>query len=185
MTAVDNHGHGHGKHTVSQDYANPYVAGIGLGLVLLAAFVFVGRGLGASGAFASSLAWLLSGISPDHVRANEYLAGYLGEDGASPLKAWLVFEVAGVFMGALFSGLLAGRVRFAADKGPRVSTAVRLVTAFVGGMFIAVGAALARGCMSGQALTGGALLNAGSWLTMMMIFVGAYALAYFLRWQWR
>ena len=28
-----------------QPYANPYLAGVGLGVVLLAAFVFVGRGL--------------------------------------------------------------------------------------------------------------------------------------------
>lgn len=184
-TAVDEHAHGHGVHKPAGGYANPYVAGIGLGLVLLAAFVFVGRGLGASGAFSSALAWMMNSVAPDHVRANEFLSGYLNDDGTSPLKAWLVLEVGGVFVGALFSGLLAGRVRFAADKGPRVSLRLRLVTAFVGGMFIALGAAFARGCMSGQALTGGALLNAGAWLTMIMIFVGAYALAYFLRWQWR
>jgi hypothetical protein len=184
-TAVDEHAHGHGVHRPADGYANPYVAGVGLGLVLLAAFVFVGRGLGASGAFASAVAWVVDAVSPAHARGNEYIAGYLGEENASPLKAWLVLEVAGVFVGAMFSGLLAGRVRFAADKGPRVSLAARLVTAFIGGMFIAVGAAFARGCMSGQALTGGALLNAGAWLTMIMIFVGAYALAYFLRWQWR
>ncbi len=178
--------HTHTGHFKPADgYANPYLAGIGLGLVLLAAFVFVGRGLGASGAFGSMLAWVTNAVAPDHARANEYIAGYLTDDGSSALKAWLVFEVAGVFLGALFSGLLAGRVRFAADKGPRVSTAARLATAFAGGMFIAVGAAFARGCMSGQALTGGALLNAGAWVTMMAIFGGAYALAYFLRWQWR
>ena len=34
------------------------LAGIGLGLVLLAAFVLVGRGLGASGAFNATIAWL-------------------------------------------------------------------------------------------------------------------------------
>ena len=33
------------------------------------------------------------------------------------------------------------------------------VMAFAGGALMAVGAALARGCTSGQALTGGALLN--------------------------
>ena len=41
-------------------YMNPYVAGVGLGLVLLAAFVVMGRGLGASGAFASSSASIAS-----------------------------------------------------------------------------------------------------------------------------
>jgi hypothetical protein len=50
---------------------------------------------------------------------------------------------------------------------------------------MAIGAALARGCTSGQALTGGALLNLGSWGAMLMIFAGAYALAYFVRWEWR
>src|SRR5207253_6480376 len=34
-------------------YADPYVAGAGLGLVLLASFVVAGRGLGASGPFAT------------------------------------------------------------------------------------------------------------------------------------
>ncbi|MBF8248605.1 MAG: putative transporter component, partial [Bacteroidetes bacterium] len=37
----------------AQPYSNPYLAGLGLGLVLLAAFVVMGRGLGASGAFSS------------------------------------------------------------------------------------------------------------------------------------
>jgi uncharacterized membrane protein YedE/YeeE len=182
---IDGHAQDDRAFKPADGYANPYVAGIGLGLVLLAAFVFVGRGLGASGAFASAVTWVVNGISPSHAANNPYLSNYLGADGASALKAWLVFEVVGVFAGALISGLLAGRVRLAADKGPRVSTALRLVTAFAGGILIALGAAFARGCMSGQALSGGALLNAGAWLTMIMIFVGAYALAYFLRWQWR
>lgn len=46
------------------------------------------------------------------------------------------------------------------------------------------GAKLARGCTSGQALSGGAILNLGSWAFMMMVFAGGYAAAYFLRRQW-
>ena len=45
-------------------------------------------------------------------------------------------------------------------------------------------AALARGCTSGQALSGGAVLAVGSWAFMMMVFAGAYALAYPLRRLW-
>ena len=166
-------------------YLNPYLAGIGLGLVLLAAFVLVGRGLGASGAFSSTLSWLVSLVAPAHAQGNEYMQQYLGDGTTHPLKAWLVFEVVGVIAGALLSGLLAGRVQFAVEKGPRVSTAVRLLCAFAGGMLMAVGAHLARGCTSGQALTGGALLNVGSWAFMLMVFVGGYAVAWFMRWQWR
>jgi hypothetical protein len=168
----------------AQPYMNPYLAGIGLGLVLLAAFVLVGRGLGASGAFNAAIAWLVSLVSPGYARQNEFLADYLTGD-THPLKAWLVFEVVGVFAGALLSGLLAGRVARTVEKGPRVSTGARLAFAFAGGALMAIGAAFGRGCTSGQALTGGALLNAGSWAFMMCVFGGAYAVAALFRRQWR
>jgi uncharacterized membrane protein YedE/YeeE len=166
-------------------YLNPYLAGIGLGLVLLAAFVVMGRGLGASGAFSSTLSWLVNLVAPAHAAANEYMSDYVGDGSTHPLKAWLVFEVVGVAAGALLSGILAGRAQLAIEKGPRASTAARLLCAFVGGGLMAFGAHLARGCTSGQALTGGALLNVGSWAFMLMVFVGGYAAAWFFRWQWR
>jgi uncharacterized membrane protein YedE/YeeE len=56
--------------------------------------------------------------------------------------------------------------------------------AFGGGAIMGVGAKLARGCTSGQALTGGALLNLGSWAFMLSVFAGGYALAYFVRKEW-
>jgi hypothetical protein len=171
------------KVRVARPYMNPYLAGIGLGLFLLAAFVLVGRGLGASGAFNSTIAWLLTLVAPGYARSNEFLSAYL-EPGTHPLKAWLVFEVVGVFVGALLSGLLAGRVAKTVEKGPRISVAARLALAFVGGGLMAFGAALARGCTSGQALTGGALLNLGSWVFMMCVFGGAYAVAWFFRREW-
>jgi len=170
---------------VGKPYMNPYLAGVGLGLVLLAAFVLMGRGLGASGAFSSTVAWAVNVVAPAHAQANEYFQGYLGDGTSHPLKAWLVFEVIGVAAGALLSGLLAGRVRVTVEKGPRVSTTLRLLCAFLGGMLMAIGAHLARGCTSGQALTGGALLNVGSWAFMLMVFVGGYSAAWFMRWEWR
>jgi uncharacterized protein len=165
-------------------YSNPYLAGIGLGLVLLAAFVLVGRGLGASGAVTAAVAGGLQAVAPDHAGGLEWLSGRLaGQE--SPLKEWLVFEGLGVFLGALISGLLARRAAVMVEKGPRVSVRVRLAMAFAGGTLMAVGAAFAGGCTSGQALTGGALLNLGSWAFMMMVFAGAYAMAAFVRWEWR
>jgi len=169
----------------AQPYLNPYLAGIGLGLVLLAAFLTMGRGLGASGAFSAAVAWALNAVAPGYVARNEFLAPYVGDVATHPLKTWLVFEVMGVFAGALLSGLLAGRVRRTIEKGPRVSNASRLALAVAGGALMAVGAHLARGCTSGQALTGGALLNAGSWAFMMCVFGGAYAVAWLFRGQWR
>ncbi|MHB8838437.1 MAG: YeeE/YedE thiosulfate transporter family protein [Gemmatimonadaceae bacterium] len=167
----------------AQPYWNPYVAGVGLGLVLLASFVVMGRGLGASGAFASTITATLNTVAPAHVASNPSFAEYLKE-GTSPLKDWLVFEVLGVFVGGFLSGMLAHRVTKTVEKGPNISTRNRLIFAFIGGALMGIGAKLARGCTSGQALTGGALLNAGSWAFMIMVFAGAYAFAYVMRRQW-
>ncbi len=167
-----------------QPYWNPYLAGLGLGLVLLAAFVIMGRGLGASGAFASAVAAGVNTIAPQHAASNAFYAEYLGDGTQSPLKDWLVFEIIGVFVGGFISGTLAGRVRTTVEKGPRISVNARFAYAFAGGMIMAFGAKLGRGCTSGQALTGGALLGLGSWSFMIALFAGAYAVAYFVRRQW-
>jgi uncharacterized membrane protein YedE/YeeE len=171
------------KHS-PKPYSNPYLSGFGLGLVLLASFVVMGRGLGASGAFTTAVATAAHAVAPSHAEHNAFYAEYLGDGTQSPLKDWLVFEVLGVFTGGFLSGALAHRLKIAVEKGPRIGTARRLLFAFVGGAMMAIGAKLALGCTSGQALTGGALLNVGSWAFMWCVFGGAYALAYFFRKQW-
>lgn len=180
---MHDHYHNESERKPPAPYSNPYLAGIGLGLVLLAAFVIMGRGLGASGAVSSMVATCVGAIAPEHAGSNEFYQGYLGGD-SHPMKSWLVFEVLGVFVGGLLSGGLARRVRKSVDKGPRISTGTRFGLALAGGALMGFGAKLARGCTSGQALTGGALLNVGSWAFMLCIFAGAYALAYFLRRAW-
>ena len=147
-------------------YADPYVAGVALGLVLLASFVFAGRGLGASGAFTR-------------------VADMVTNEGQGPTDNWLIFEVAGVIVGGFVSALLAGRVRREVERGPRISRTSRLAFAFGGGAAMGLGAVLARGCTSGLALTGGALLSVGSWIFMLAAFASAYALAPLLRRAWR
>lgn len=168
-----------------QPYGNPYLAGVGLGLVLLATYVVMGRGLGASGAVASVVSWLVSVAAPEHATGNEYYQRYLDTGIGHPLRAWLVFEVLGVMVGGFVSGLLAGRVGRVVERGPRISVRGRLGYALAGGALMGVGARLARGCTSGQALSGGAVLNVGSWAFMLMVFAGGYALAGLMRRQWR
>ncbi len=163
-------------------HMNPYWAGFGLGLVLLAAFVIMGRGLGASGAFSTVTAVAVRDAAPAYAAHNGFYARYLG--GSNPLLDWLVFEVLGMFVGGLVSGALANRLRVSVQKGPRISTGGRLVLAFIGGAVMMIGAKLALGCTSGQALTGGALLNVGSWAFMVCVFGGGYAFAWFFRRQW-
>jgi uncharacterized membrane protein YedE/YeeE len=166
-------------------YMNPYLAGVGLGLVLLSAYVVMGRGLGASGALSSFVAWTVNVVAPTHAQGNEFYRAYLDGGLGHPLKEWLVFEVLGVMVGGFLSGHLAGRARRMVEKGPNISVGARFAMAFGGGALMGIGAKLARGCTSGQALSGGAVLNAGSWAFMLMVFAGAYAMAWAVRRQWR
>ena len=166
----------------ARPYLSPYLAGVGLGLVLLAAFVVMGRGLGASGAFTSVVAAGVESVAPGHARANGLFGHYLA---AGQLRSdWLVGEIVGVVVGGLLSALLAGRFRIGIDRGPRITDRARLLYAFGGGAVMGIGAKLARGCTSGQALTGGALLSAGSWLFIAGAFAAGYAAAPLFRRQW-
>jgi uncharacterized membrane protein YedE/YeeE len=168
----------------SEPYMNPYLAGVGLGLVLLAAFVIMGRGLGASGAFTSVVAAGVHAVAPHHTETNEFYGRYLGEDSRNPLYDWLVFEIGGVIVGGFVSGFLAGRVRKAIERGPRISIRGRMLFAFFGGLTMGFGAKMARGCTSGQALTGGALMSVGSWVFIAAVFASAYIVAYLVRREW-
>jgi len=162
---------------------SPYAAGFGLGLVLLAAFVVAGQGLGASGALTRITAFCASAVGGSAVERNAYLGQYF-EDGASPLADWLVFEVLGVAVGGLISAALAGRIARRIERGPRFARSARLVLAVVGGAIVGFATRLSLGCTSGQALSGGAMLSLGSWIFMMSVFAGGYAAAWFVRRQW-
>lgn len=164
-------------------YSDPYAAGVAVGLVLLAAFVITGRGLGASGAFATASAGLARAVAPAAAEANPYFARYLAGDG--PWRDWLLVELAGVALGGLVSARLAGRLRGEVERGPRTGRRARLALGFAGGAIMGAGAVLARGCTSGLGLTGGAVLAAGAWLFMIAAFAGAYLAAPLLGRVWR
>lgn len=165
-------------------YMNPYRAGIGLGLVLLAAFVVMGRGLGASGAISSLLTSGVNAVAPSHAQSNNFYKEYLNTPTGNPLNDWLVYEILGVLIGGFISGVLAGRIKRTVDKGARVTVSGRMFYAFFGGMLMGIGSKIARGCTSGQALTGGALLSVGSWVFMIVVFITAYAVAFIFKKQW-
>jgi hypothetical protein len=72
----------------------------------------------------------------------------------------------------------------AVERGPRISPRTRLILALSGGIVAGFASRLARGCTSGQALTGAAMLFTGSVVFMVCLFIGAYATAYFVRREW-
>jgi uncharacterized membrane protein YedE/YeeE len=166
-----------------KEYVNPYIGGLLLGLVLFLSFLITGNGLGASGTISRIAVYIEDIIAPAHVDRTPYLLRMAGGS-KNPLDDWIVFVTIGTLLGGLISGILNGRARFETTKGPNISTRTRWLLAFIGGILFSYGARLARGCTSGQALSGGASLSAGSWAVMFAIFGGAYGLAYFLRRAW-
>lgn len=164
-------------------YMNPYLAGTLLGIVLLSAMVIAGRGLGASGGIKYCVVSAVGTINMEHAENSTYYSKYF-ENGSKPLKNWLSIEIVGLLIGGFISGAVSGRLKFTIEKSPRISNTRRLFFAFLGGLLFVYGAQLARGCTSGAALSGMAVLSLAGFITMMAIFGSAYLFAWFFRKNW-
>ena len=167
------------KHT----YWNPYFGGFLFGLVIIFTFYMTGRGLGASGAMKSTVVAIVDTVTPSHAENNAYYSKFISEE-KSPLDTWLIFEVIGVLIGAFISGGLSGRIGWRVQHSPKITSKRRLVFALIGGILFGLGAQIARGCTSGAALSGLAVLSTGGVITMLAIFGTAYLAAYFFRKNW-
>jgi len=162
---------------------NPYLGGTLLGIVLFLAFYITGNGLGASGAINHVQVAIVKLFAPEHVNRVAYFAE-IGGGTQNPLANPGVYMLLGTFLGGMLSGIVNRRFRLETRGGPNVPVAARWAFAFIGGAIMGYGARLARGCTSGQALSGGAVLSAGSFAFMFAVFAGGYALAYFVRRLW-
>ncbi len=165
-------------------YMNPYLAGFFLGLILLATIFITGRGLGASGAVKSSYIAAAGVVAHNHTNNTHYYQEYYKEHPGNSLMSWLVFEVIGVVIGAFISGLISNRLKFTLEHSPRIKSKTRIAGAIIGGALFGFGAQLGRGCTSGAALSGMAVMSTGGIITMLAIFGGAYLFAYFFRKLW-
>ena len=165
-------------------YVNPYFAGILLGVVLFLAFFITGSGLGASGGLNRLLLVVEDAIAPAHVDRTAYLLAMAGGN-KNPLDSWIVVLTIGTLIGGFISGKVNHRIKWETQRGEGVPVRVRWIMAFLGGALMGFGARFARGCTSGQALSGGAVLSLGSWAFMFAVFGGGYAIAYFFRKFWQ
>jgi uncharacterized membrane protein YedE/YeeE len=160
-------------------YINPYMAGVLLGFVLLSSFVIAGRGIGASGAVSQTLAHAYDSLG----LTNSYLQQQKSDD--SIWQSWIIVQVIGMFLGGWLSAKLGGRYKREVVCGENGGNKQRrILFAIAGGVLMGFAARLARGCTSGQALTGGALLSAGSWLFMIAVFAGAYLTILVVKREW-
>ncbi|MBI2215783.1 MAG: YeeE/YedE family protein [Candidatus Rokubacteria bacterium] len=163
-------------------YWSPYLAGLGLGLVVLASYLLMGFGPGASGAFAHVAARVEGVVAPAHALANGYIAGYL--ESGRLWAQWIVIEVLGIVLGGLLGALTAGRFRWRLESGPATRSARRLLFAFLGGATVGFASRVAQGCTSGVALSGGAVLAPGAWAFFAGFMVAGFAVAWLVRRIW-
>lgn len=166
-----------------KSYINPYLGGVLLGIVLFLAYFLTSGGLGASGAINRVQVFFVDLFASHHVDHVGYFAHLAGGE-ANPLDSGAVLMLLGTFLGGMLSGLVNKRLKVETRKGPNITVKKRWIFAFIGGTIMGYGARFARGCTSGQALSGGAVLSVGSWAFMFSVFIGGYAVAYFVRKFW-
>jgi len=166
-----------------EKYMNPYVAGVLLGLVITISFVFTGQGTGASGAFKDIIAAVVVKFTPEFAESSAFFSHYVGAE-HSPMKAWLVFEILGVIVGAIISGALANRISLKVEHSPNITSRTRIIMAIVGGALFGLGSQLGRGCTSGAGLSGMAVMSASGFIAIGAIFGIGYATAWAFKKYW-
>ncbi len=167
-----------------RSYWNAHLAGVALGLTLLATFVVTGHGLGASG-FTTALAAKAAALASPSLAASNHYLGPMLEDGRNPLDVWISWQVAGVAVGGLIGALVSGRFRWHIDGPTRLRAAARLALALTGGLLAGFGARVSAGCTSGLGLSGSATLAVAGFVFLLGFFAAGIAAGFALRRFWR
>jgi uncharacterized protein len=159
---------------------NPYLVGIGIGILSWFAFGLVNQPLGISTALSSaSSVCALPILGSEGVAQNAYWV-------KNPLK-WDggILVLVGTFMGSLLSVLVSRTFRW--EQVPTTwsqrfgnSAPKRLVAAFIGGVVIMFGARMAGGCTSGHGISGALQLALSSWTFFLTMFASGIVTALIL-----
>lgn len=144
----------------------PYIAGGALGIVIVGSLIAFGRPVGASGAFQNLAALAGRRLMPANTYWPLIAAGLTWQ-------VWVIVGVvAGAFMGSFANGRFSLRLSpesgWVEDFGP--NTVKRWLLAFLGAALIEVASAIAGGCTSGLALSGGIVLAPAAFLFMAAMF---------------
>ena len=159
---------------IRKDEWSPYMAGILLGLVGIAAIWFSNHKLGASGAFENLAGMIGKAIAPKAFD-NTYF-NFIMPAGIS----WGLILLVGVFFGGMAGAATSGTLMWG-KKGSANSDAQwkrifgpqvwkRWVLAFIGAIILEYAAGIAGGCTSGLAISGGMLLAPAAFLFIAGMF---------------
>jgi hypothetical protein len=159
------------QNLLTAEYWNPYLVGIGIGVLSWLVFLVVDKPLGMSteiSKFSGTTTSMVTGW--DAVKENPYWAKKTPKFGYSTV--FLIFTGIGAFLSAKL-----GKT-FAFEKVPTVwrehisdKPAIRYLAAFIGGFIILYGARMAGGCTSGHGISGTLQLAVSGWVFFMSMFV--------------
>lgn len=149
---------------------SPYLVGAGIGILSWLSFLLSDSAIGVSTAYVRSCGMLESLFRPQQTNQKEYYQKF------TPKIDWEWMLVAGLFIGAFLSAVTSGD--FAAEWIPPAWAAdigtnrlPRWLTAFAGGIILAIGSRWAGGCTSGHGISGTLQLVVSSWIAVICFFI--------------
>lgn len=161
---------------------SPYVVGAGLAVLMVFTLFMFKKWLGASGAFISTVAFFEHLIASGYAASSSY---FIEEMGTAPLISFRVLVILGVVIGAFISAKLSGAYQVSTvpvlwQERFGSSCAKRAGAAFLGGVFVMLGAPLADGCTLSRGIFSGAMLDVSAWVFMAATFTTAVLLSFSL-----
>jgi uncharacterized membrane protein YedE/YeeE len=160
------------------------LAGIGIGLVIVAAWYVSGR-IGHVAEHPATLEDTYLRTSSGRMEALSFVApvAYALDyviffSDASRVVTFGVAAVVGVLVGSALHALASGRFRWEGFRDTE-DTANHLV----GSALMGFGGVTALGCTIGQGISGASLLSVGSWITIASIIAGAVAALRYQQWR--
>ena len=145
-----------------------FLAGAGIGLLMLAFLWVTGKPLGVSRNYGNILAHFsrLSFFQQQEYQGN----------------GWRIWFIAGIVLGGFVAAMLAhfGTWQFNFEMGQAYDALLphdlwlKIVVLFIGGLVMGVGSRLAGGCTSGHVIAGIPMLNLSSVLAAVLFFIGGF-----------
>jgi len=150
---------------------SPYWVGFGIGVLSWFTFLLSNKPIGCSTAFARTIGMIEHALTGRNVNNQPYFQKF-------PAKIdWEWMFVLGIIIGSFFSALISGE--FQLNWLPNLWTArfgfevfPRILTAFLGGILLGIGARWAGGCTSGHGISGTLQLALSSWIAAIFFFIG-------------
>jgi uncharacterized membrane protein YedE/YeeE len=158
---------------------SPYLVGAAIGVLSWLTFYFSDKPIGASSFYATLAGFIGKLVAKRHTESLAYFKSN------PPTVDWSLIFVIATIAGGFIAAWTGGEIRnewlhpMWVDRFGD-SIALRGIIGFAGGVLMAFGARLAGGCTSGHGISGTLQLNAGSWLTVICMFIAGIATAMML-----